>query len=131
MGRTRPCGPGIGRGRLRKASQFLDVANLVQESDDDGGSADAFVTLCVHAGIAAADAICCARLGEHAQGDNHHEAVELLRKADKGAAGHLSTLLGMKSKAVYGYAPATDDDRKRVGRAAEALTETARRAAAG
>jgi hypothetical protein len=130
MGRTRPCDPAIGRGRLRKAIQFLDAANLVQEPDD-GSSADVFVTLCVHAGIAAADAICCARLGEHAQGDSHHEAVELLRKADKGAAGHLGTLLGMKSKAAYGYAPATDDERKRAGRAAEALTETARRAAAG
>lgn len=129
MGRTRPCDPGIGRGRLRKAIQFLDAANLVHDSDDGGGT-DAYVTLCVHAGIAAADAICCARLGQHAQGDSHQDAVELLRTADKGAAGHLGTLLSMKSKVAYGYTPATDDDRKRAGRAAEALTETARRAAA-
>lgn len=131
MGRTRPCGPEISRGRLQKAGQFLDAANRVHSPNDvdDGDHADAIVTLCVHAGIAAADAICCARLGEHAQGENHNEAVELLRRADKGSARHLATLLGMKSKAAYGYSPATDDDRKRAGRAAEALVETARRVA--
>lgn len=39
---------------------------------------DAYVPLCVHAGIAASDVVCCAKLGEHAQGENHDEAVGLL-----------------------------------------------------
>jgi hypothetical protein len=115
-------------GRLQKAVQFFDAAVVVQSlADEDGEIADAYVTLCVHAGIAASDAICCARLGEHAQGENHGEAVELLGKADKDSAKHLRTLLGMKTKAGYGYATATADDCKRAGRAAEALLETARR----
>ncbi|MGH3613647.1 MAG: hypothetical protein ACRDRK_13865 [Pseudonocardia sp.] len=54
MSRTRPCGPEITRGRLQKAGQFLDAASLVHDSTDDHGDhPDAYVTLCVHAGIAA------------------------------------------------------------------------------
>ena len=90
-----------------------------------------FVTLCVHAGIAGADVICCARLGEHAQGENHAEAVDLLRSADREPAQHLRTLLGMKTKAGYSHLVASNDDVKRAGRAAEALLEAARRAHAG
>jgi hypothetical protein len=60
--RTQPCTAAIRQGRLRKAEQFLRAANLVRDV------ADAYSTLCVHAGIAASDVICCARLGEHAQG---------------------------------------------------------------
>src|SRR6266567_5766674 len=68
---TRPCSAEIRRGRLRKAEQFADAANLIQEYvDTDDDDADAYVTLCVHAGIAASDVICCARLGEHAKGDS-------------------------------------------------------------
>jgi len=33
-------------------------------ADDANDVADAYVTLCVHAGIAAADVICCTRFGE-------------------------------------------------------------------
>ena len=132
MSRTRPCGPESTRGRLQQAGQFLDAASLVHDSTDDHGDhPDAYVTLCVHAGIAAADAICCARLGRHAQGDSHNEAIELLRGVDKISAKHLGALLGMKSKAAYGYTPTTDDDWKRAARAAEALLETARRMSAG
>lgn len=128
MARTRTCTPEVRRGRLRKAVGFLDAAYQLDEFDEH---TDAFVTLCVHAGIAAADVICCVRLGEHAQGENHNEAVELLQRADKGSARHLSTLLGAKSKAAYSYSSTSDDDRKRAGRAAEALVEAARRMSAG
>lgn len=44
-------------------------------ADENNEVADAYVTLCVHAGIAAPDVICCASLGEHAQGENHSEAI--------------------------------------------------------
>jgi hypothetical protein len=40
-------------GRLRKAEQFLDAAETIREfSDDEHDVGDAYVTLCVHAGIA-------------------------------------------------------------------------------
>jgi hypothetical protein len=128
MARTTPCTPGIRRGRLRKAGHFLEAANLIaDQSPTETGNADAFITLCIHAGIAAADVICCARLGQHAQGENHNEAVTLLAQADGGSARHLRVLLNMKTKVGYSHTEATAADAKRAGRAAEALVETARR----
>ena len=101
------------------------TAELADEDDD---VADAYVTLCVHAGIAASDVICCARLGEHAQGESHQDAVSLLKTADTHVAQHLSTLLNLKTKSGYSHTPATAEEFKRAGRAAQALLEAARRA---
>jgi hypothetical protein len=115
---------GIRRGRLLKAEQFILAANLIRDkADDHEDVADAYVTLCVHAVIAASDVICCTSMGEHAQGENHNEAVGLLMKADKDAAKHLNTLLKLKTKSSYSHTPATTDEFKRAGRAAEALVE--------
>jgi hypothetical protein len=54
-------------------------------ADEQGPSeiGDAYVTLCV---LAAADALCCAGLGEHAQGEHHTDAVQLLARVDKDAS---------------------------------------------
>ncbi len=127
MTRTRACPPEVRRGRLRKATQFLDAAHLAWDFADEDDIADAYITLCVHAGIAAADVICCARLGEHSQTENHNEAAAHLGKADRDSVKHLRTLLGMKTKAGYSHTPATTAECRRAGRAAEALLETARR----
>ncbi|HWE88046.1 MAG TPA: hypothetical protein VG317_01120 [Pseudonocardiaceae bacterium] len=127
--RTQPCDAGIRRARLLKAEQFIDTANLSRDmAGRDEDVADVYVTLCVLAGIAAADVICCVRLGEHARGENHNEAVGLLKKADKNAANYLNTLLNLKTKASYGYLSATAEEFRRAGRAAAALVEEARRA---
>lgn len=75
--RTRRCNEATIAGRLRKAEQFLDAAETIREfADDEHETGDAFVTLCVHAGIAAADVLCCIALGEHAQGENHNDALD-------------------------------------------------------
>jgi hypothetical protein len=100
-------------------------------ADQEVEIADVYVTLCVHAGIAASDVICCARLGEHANGENHNEAVALLGNADSGAARYLRVLLSLKTKAGYTHQPVTTGDVKRAARAAEALLESARRVHAG
>jgi len=132
MARTTPCSPEIRRDRLRKAGQFLDAANLTAgQAGGKAENADSFITLCIHAGIAASDVICCARLGQHTQGENHTEAVALLEKADSGSGKHLRVLLSMKTKVGYSHTEATAADAKRAGRAAEALVETARRVNAG
>jgi hypothetical protein len=88
--------------------------------------ADAYVTLLVHAGIAAADVLCCARLGEHAVSDNHNEAAALLGKVDRGLANDLRTLLGMKTKAGYSALAVSSEDRVRAARASARLLEAAR-----
>ena len=132
MARTNPCTPDVRRGRLRKAIEFLDAAILVADRPDGEAAApDAFVTLCIQAGIAASDVICCARLGQHAQGQDHNEAVTLLAEANSESAKHLRVLLGMKSKAGYSHTGISASDARRAGRAANALVETARRVNAG
>lgn len=132
MVRTNPCTPEIRRGRLRKAVEFLDAATLIADQPDGEAAApDAFVTLCIQAGIAASDVICCARLGQHAQGQDHNEAITLLSQANSESAKHLRVLLGMKTKAGYSHTGISTGDAKRAGRAAEALVEAARRVTAG
>jgi len=128
--RTRPCDEAIRAGRLRKAEQFMEAAETVRDlADDEGDVGDAFVTLCVHAGIAAADVVCCTALGRHAQGDDHNEAVALLsrvRPDGNELANSLRRLLGMKTRAGYGYAGVSADERRRAHRHTERLVRAAR-----
>ncbi|WP_326955936.1 hypothetical protein [Amycolatopsis sp. NBC_01286] len=127
--RTKRCTPEILGGRLAKAEQFWEVADMVRglvDEQDPSEIGDAYVTLCVHAGIAAADALCCAGLGEHAQGENHNDAVELLARVDKDAGRALRALLALKTKAGYSHTSATAEEFKRAGRNAEALVLRAR-----
>jgi hypothetical protein len=129
--RTNPCTLDVRQGRLRKAVEFLDAATLIADPADEDAATDAFVTLCIQAGLAASDVICCARLGKHAQDQDHNEAVTLLSQANSESAKHLRVLLGMKTKAAYSHTGISTADAKRAGRAAEVLVETARRVNAG
>lgn len=123
-GRTRRCPAVVRAGRLNKAVEFHDAAVLVEDV-----APNAAVDLFVDAGIAAADAICCSRLGVHAAGESHTEALALLEKAEPDVAKHLRTLLNLKSKVAYTHQPVTTDDHKKAGRAASNLVEAARRVA--
>jgi hypothetical protein len=83
---------------MAKARQFSDAATLISElASDDSNLGDAYITLCVHASIAAADVICCSRLGVHASGQDHAAAAALLDKADAGLGKELRRLLGLKT----------------------------------
>jgi hypothetical protein len=108
---------------MRKAKNFMEAADLIRDCVDE--AADAYVTLCVHAGIAASDVICCKLLKKHAHGENHNEAAVLLKEADPGTDKHLLTLLSMKTLAGYGHESTSLDDVKRAGRAADALLKRA------
>lgn len=126
MATTRRCTAAIRQGRLGKAEEFLNAAETIAASaDDENDIGDAYVTLCVHAGIAAADVVCCARLGEHAQGTNHNEAKALLRRVDKGLADDLGILLSLKTDAGYSAKKTSADNRKRAERAAQRLVDAA------
>jgi hypothetical protein len=128
--RTTPCDFATKVGRLRKAEQFFDAGETIREVADDATDvADAYVTMCVHAGIAAADAICCEVLGEHARGENHEQAVALLKRVrpDGGElARALGTLLGMKTRAGYSARSVNVNDPVRAQRAATKLVDGAR-----
>lgn len=123
-------GPATVEGRLRKAEQFMEAADTIHElADDERDVADAYVTLCVHAGIAASDAICGAALGQHVRGDDHSAAVAQLSKVrpnGRDLAESLRTLLSMKTRAGYSHERVSAHDRKRAGRAAQKLLSAAR-----
>jgi hypothetical protein len=60
--------------------------------------------LAIHAGINAADAVCGARLGERAAGEDHDQVLSLLRQAGPDGAKvekELRRLLPLKTKAEY------------------------------
>lgn len=120
--RARQCDPVVLAGRARKARQFADAFQIVFEfADQPGDVADACATLAVHAGIAAADVICCARLGRHSTSDNHQDALALLSVADPDRAKHLRALLGMKTRAGYSHEALALPDLKKAKRAMEGL----------
>jgi hypothetical protein len=123
-GRTRQCSEGVRAGRLKKATEFHDAAVLVEDD-----APNAAVDLLIDAGIAAADVICCSRLGVYSAGESHNDAIALLQSAERGAAKYLQALLNLKSKVAYTHQPVTTDDHKRASRAASHLLEAARRIA--
>lgn len=124
--KSRTCDKEITQGRLAKANGFLAAADDIEVLDDAGELGDAIVTLLVHAGIAAADVICCVRLGHHAQGEKHAEAIALLNQAERDVSKHLGTLLRLKTKAGYSHEKASTADQKKASRAAHHLVEAAR-----
>jgi hypothetical protein len=129
--RRRLCSEQTTIGRLRKAIQFLEAADTIQEFADDAAQVgDAFATLCVHAGIAAADALCCAVLGEHAQGDEHAQATALLQRVRPDGstlATALAALLAVKTRAGYSALPVSGEQRARAHRRAMQLVDAARK----
>lgn len=125
MATTKNCTPKSRAGRLNKAKQFLAAAEMITPSTEGTDLSDAFVTLCVHAGIAASDVICCARLNEHSIGGNHNSAIELLARVDRGHSIHLKTLLDMKGHAGYSDISVTTEYQKTAKLAAEALVNAA------
>ncbi|SDZ25927.1 hypothetical protein [Herbiconiux ginsengi] len=120
--------PGVLEGRATKMLQFIEAAEIILALADDDELRDAVVTLAVHAGIAASDVICLRRLGYYWQSGNHHEAIEHLRRADARSAGHLSTLLSLKTRAAYGHDSMSSSNVSRSVRAMHKLAAAARAA---
>jgi hypothetical protein len=127
--KTRDCAAGEARKRLAAARKFLEVAEIYGDEDDPEGLRVA-VANAVHAGIAAADAMCCARLGQHAVGDDHRAAADLVkgigREGDE-AAEALAVLLGIKNKAQYQTAGVGKSETTGAVRRARNLVELADR----
>jgi len=114
-------------GRMAVALQFYEAVEMVRELADAAENVtNAYVTLCVHAGIAAADVRCAAALGEYVRVENHAEAVGLLARVDKTAANHRDALLKVKTIAGYGTTTISADRVRRATRAMEFLVESAR-----
>jgi hypothetical protein len=103
--RSVSCIPADGRSRTRAARAYLEVADLVLGERDREEYLNVAAGLAVLAGIAASDAICCARLRLRHRGDNHRDAADLLRQATPDGpelAKLLLRLLDLKDEAHYG-----------------------------
>lgn len=123
--RTRPCHPSVAAARLSEAEDLLDAAESIRAlANDEPDVGDAYVTLCVHAGIAAADTICCLRLGYHVASTDRPEVIaELSRVRPDGGqlGGALRVLLGMQTRADSAREPANPEQRERARKRAEQL----------
>ncbi len=80
----RACPEGFAAARLAKANGFMEAAELTRTFDEAVELRDACVTLWIHSGIAAADFVCCKRLGEYHSSSNHNSAVAVLAGAPAG-----------------------------------------------
>jgi len=117
-GRLTPCTLADARERLSRGEAFLAAAELVlgetvKPDDDEINLTGVSAALAVLAGIAAADAACCAAFGERSRGQDHRAAVDLV----KGVAVHgdqlskdLDRLLDLKDNAHYGVLSVKDSD---------------------
>ena len=125
----RTCAPGEAGKRLSAARKFPEVAETYIDDKDPDGRRVA-VSNAVHAGIAASDAMCCARLGRHAVGDDHRAAIELVRgigPTGAEAAKALTALLSTKNKAQYQTSAIGKADTTAAVRRAQSLVATAER----
>lgn len=125
MPRQRDCDPAVIAGRLAKAEEFLASAEIL-EGEMPNSADDLFID----AGIAAADVICCVRLGVHSNSGRHTEALALMEQADAESKPHLAALLGVKNKVAYTHESLSAAEHTRMSRAATHLVEAAKRAAA-
>ncbi len=101
------CGRAEAGARLVQADAYLAAARLV--ADEPAGVANPGVAaaLAVLAGIAAADAACCARLSVRARGQDHREAAALVGTVTPqgpAMAKDLDRLLKRKDSVHYGAA---------------------------
>jgi hypothetical protein len=98
--RTRPITKAQIRSYAGKAQEFADAA----ASEFAAGRFIAASSLAVHAGINAADAVCGARIGQRAAGDDHSQVLVLLGQAGRDGAEierELRRLLPLKTTAEY------------------------------
>lgn len=98
--RTKPVSGAQVRAYAGKAEEYADAA----ASEIDAGRYVAATSLAIHAGIYAADAVCGARLGERAAGEDHDQVLTLLRQAGPDGTKvekELRRLLPLKTKAEY------------------------------
>lgn len=120
---TRPGEPGSARGRRIVAQKYLEVAELV--ADEDGATINVAVGLAVLAGIAAADAICIAAVGQRSAGADHAAAAELLERVDRTLGRRLRSLVALKPASHYGEQLLSTAERTSALRSARVLVGAA------
>jgi len=143
--RTEHCTSAQASTHLAHAEAFLEVARLV--AAEPGGPEPSLdyeqvaAALAVLAGVAAADALCCASLGQRSRGQDHRSAQSLLRTVRVGPgtgtqqmanaerlAKALGKLLDLKDTAHYGTMWVSSEEVAQASKAADQLISAARSA---
>jgi len=127
-GRTQDCSRGQAAVRLNQARAFLEAAELIGSVDDELANDNVAAALAVLAGIAAADAACCATIGQRSRGQDHRQAIRLVEQAGtdgKTLARALGRLLDVKDGAHYGMVYVGAQQAKAALRSANILVEGA------
>lgn len=112
--------------RLDKADRLLAAAEALLVVLDDLDLDDAYVRLCLQAGLAGADVLCCRGLGARASGRNPVQAITLLGRVDEPASDRLRLLVSMQAKAEFRAGAISAEDRRSAEQAAAALVAAAR-----
>lgn len=115
--RTQPCDRRDALNRLAQADSFLVAAELVTSDESDVANPGVAAALAVLAGIAAADAACCAKLGARSRGQSRDDAIAVLATvAPHGEvmAKDLSRLLSRKDDSHDGVAFVSHGDADRM-----------------
>ncbi|MFT7475371.1 MAG: hypothetical protein ACI81L_002309 [Verrucomicrobiales bacterium] len=98
--RTRPVAKTQVRAYANKAQEYGEAAS----NEFDSQRYVAATSLAIHAAINAADAVCGARLGKRAAGEDHDQVLTLLKQAGTDGSAvekELRRLLPLKTKAEY------------------------------
>jgi hypothetical protein len=98
--RTRPVSASQVRSYAGKAQEFADAS----ANECEAGRFIAATSLAIHAGISAADAVCGARLGTRAAGEDHRQVLSMLAQAGPDGADverELRRLLPLKTTTEY------------------------------
>ena len=120
------CSVSQAKTRLDHAGLYLEVARLVL-ADETGSEATVATGNAVLAGIAAADAICCAATGKRYRGADHREAADYLERVtgDRTLGQALRDLADYKDGAHYGLSNVKTQRAKAAVRRAETLVNAA------
>lgn len=125
---VKPCSDADARTRLDDAVSRLEAGENFADENSPSADIRTAISNFIESAISSSDAACCKALGERNAGQNHDEAVALLKTVTPGgaqAAKNLQALLGIKSGIQYGFISGTPDRYTRSLRQAKALLKFA------
>ncbi len=131
MSRQNLCGRHEAQTRVEVAQGYLDVAEVAGAGEPTPVDRNVAAGNAVLAAIAAADALCCLRLGTRSREANHAAAVTLLQQVDRDLSRDLATVLAIKDSAHYGQVFLGGTRLSSVLRATHRLVEAAQAALKG
>ena len=121
---SKPCSSGTAAERFHKALHLQAVAGMIE---DDAELVDAYALVCIRAGVAAADSICCHVLGRYVPvGDTPTSVTQLEKVGDQSATEALRNLFKLRRRIVAGHMGVSMGECHAAGSQMNSLIEYAR-----